>query len=154
MSVHSAGILIYRFKNNELEVMLIHPGGPFWAKKDAGVWSIPKGVFEENENSLEAAKRELKEETGFDIDGKFIELGELIQPSKKIIHVWAIESDIDILKLKSNTFNLEWPKNSGNFKEYPEADKGEWFKINAAKEKILKGQRAFLERLVEKIKIK
>jgi predicted NUDIX family NTP pyrophosphohydrolase len=117
MSVHSAGIILFRFKNEKLEVMLVHPGGPFWAKKDDGAWSIPKGLFEENENPLDAAKREFKEETGYEVGGEFIELGELKQPSRKIVHAWALEKDIDETKIVSNTFTLEWPKNSGNIKE-------------------------------------
>jgi predicted NUDIX family NTP pyrophosphohydrolase len=151
MSIHSAGILVYRIINKELQVLLVHPGGPFWSKKDAGAWSIPKGILEENEDPLETAKREFKEETGFNIKGKFIELGQLKQPSRKIIYAWAIEGNFDVSKLKSNTFALEWPKNSGNIKEYPEIDKAEWFNISIAMNKMLKGQRDFLTRLIEKI---
>jgi predicted NUDIX family NTP pyrophosphohydrolase len=129
--------------------MLVHPGGPFWAKKDEGAWSIPKGLFEENEDPLDAAKREFKEETGFEVEGEFIDLGELKQPSKKIIHAWALEKDLDETKIVSNTFTLEWPKNSGRLQEYPEIDKADWFEIEQAKKKILKGQVGFIERLVE-----
>ncbi|MCD5401140.1 NUDIX domain-containing protein [candidate division NPL-UPA2 bacterium] len=149
MSKHSAGILLFRYKNEQLEVMLVHPGGPFWAKKDDGAWSIPKGLFEENENLLNAAKREFKEETGLEIDGQFIDLGELKQPSRKIIHAWALEKDLDVTNIVSNTFTLEWPKNSGRLQEYPEIDKAEWFDIERAKKKILKGQVGFIDRLVE-----
>lgn len=149
MNKHSAGILLFRFRNEKLEVMLVHPGGPFWAKKDIGAWSIPKGLFEENENPMDAAKRELKEETGFEVDGEFIELGELQQPSKKIIHAWALEKDLDETKIMSNTFTLEWPKNSGRVQEYPEVDKAGWFDIEQANEKILKGQIGFINKLVE-----
>lgn len=123
--------------------------GPFWAKKDEGAWSIPKGLFEENEDPLDAAKREFKEETGFEVEGEFIDLGELKQPSKKIIHAWALEKDLDETKIVSNTFTLEWPKNSGRLQEYPEIDKADWFEIEQAKKKILKGQVGFIERLVE-----
>jgi predicted NUDIX family NTP pyrophosphohydrolase len=147
MSKHSAGILLFRFKNKKLEVMLVHPGGPFFAKKDYGAWSIPKGLFEEHENPLDAAKREFKEETGFEVDGEFIELGELKQPSKKIVYVWALEKDLDAKNIVSNTFKLEWPKNSGIVQEYPEIDKADWFDIEQAKKKILEGQRAFIDRL-------
>jgi predicted NUDIX family NTP pyrophosphohydrolase len=149
MSKHSAGILLFRFRNEKLEVMLVHPGGPFWAKKDNGAWSIPKGLFEESEKPMDAAKREFKEETGFEVDGEFIELGELQQPSKKIVHAWAIEKDLDKTKIMSNTFTLEWPKNSGRVQEYPEIDKAGWFDIEQAKEKILKGQIGFIDKLVE-----
>ena len=149
MSKYSAGILLFKFKNERLEVMLVHPGGPFWAKKDEGAWSIPKGLFEENENPLDAAKREFKEETGLDVDGQFIDLGVLKQPSGKIIHAWALEKDLDVTNIVSNTFTLEWPKNSGRLQEYPEIDKAEWFDIERAKKKILKGQVGFIDRLVE-----
>lgn len=152
MSKHSSGILLYKFNNEKLEVMLVHPGGPFWARKDKGAWSIPKGLLEENENPLEAAKREFKEETGFDIDGEFISLGELQQPSKKIVHAWAIEMDLDATRIRSNTFTLEWPKNSGKIQEYPEIDKGDWFDIKQAKKKILIGQISFIDSLIEIIK--
>jgi predicted NUDIX family NTP pyrophosphohydrolase len=149
MSKHSAGILLFRFRNEKLEVMLVHPGGPFWAKKDNGAWSIPKGLFEENEKPMDAAKREFKEETGFEVDGEFIELGELKQPSKKIVHAWALEKDLDETKVMSNTFTLEWPKNSGRVQEYSEIDKAGWFDIEQAKKKILKGQIGFIDKLVE-----
>ncbi len=122
MTVHSAGILVYRYKNNDLQVLLVHPGGPFWSGKDLGAWSIPKGIFDESEKPLDAAKREFKEETGFVVEGEFIELGELRQPSKKIIHVWSIEGNFELSQLKSNTFKMEWPRNSGKIQEYPEVD--------------------------------
>ncbi len=151
MAVKSAGILIYRFKDGQLQVMLVHPGGPFWTKKDKGAWSIPKGICEEDEVAIEAAKREFREETGFDIDGSFIDLGELRQSSGKIVHAWALEGDLDTGKIKSNTFQMEWPRGSGRIRQYPEIDKGEWFSIDVAKEKIVKGQRGFLERLLEEL---
>jgi predicted NUDIX family NTP pyrophosphohydrolase len=150
MSAKSAGIILFRFKNKKLEVLLVHPGGPFWAGKDVGAWSIPKGLFED-ENPLDAAKREFREETGFEIDGELIELGELKQPSGKIIHAWAMEKDIYETKVVSNTFKLEWPKNSGNFREYPEIDKAGWFEVDEAKKKLLKGQVGFLDRLMDVI---
>jgi predicted NUDIX family NTP pyrophosphohydrolase len=151
MNVHSGGILLFRYRDGRLQIMLVHPGGPFWVKKDEGAWSIPKGMFEKNEGALEAAKREFKEETGFDVDGEFIELGELKQPSKKIVHAWAIEGDLDTAKIKSNTFTLEWPPDSGNCKDYPEIDRGEWFDIDVAKKKILKGQAEFITRLIDRL---
>ena len=148
MSKNSAGILLYRFKDGELQVMLVHPGGPFWAQKDDGAWSIPKGLCDENEAPLDAARREFREETGFDVDGGFVELGSLRQPSRKIVHVWALEHDLDVSKIESNTFTLEWPKSSGRFREFPEVDRAQWFDLEQAGTKILKGQRAFLDRLV------
>jgi predicted NUDIX family NTP pyrophosphohydrolase len=149
MAVISAGILLFRYKNEKLEVLLVHPGGPFWVKKDNGAWSIPKGLIEENEDFLDAAKREFKEETGIEAEGRFIDLGNLKQPSKKIIYAWALEKDLDESKIISNTFTLEWPRNSGNVKDYPEIDKAGWFDIEQAKEKIIKGQRGFLEKLID-----
>lgn len=131
--------------------MLVHPGGPFWANRDEGAWSIPKGLIDGNETALDAAKREFKEETGFEVEGAFIELGELKQPSKKTVHAWAFEKDIDKTQIVSNTFELEWPKNSGNINEYPEIDKGAWFGLAQARIKILKGQAGFIDRLVERI---
>ncbi len=151
MSVRSAGILLYRFNKGNLLVMLVHPGGPFWAKKDDEAWSIPKGIYEENENSLDAAKREFQEETGQEMDGEFINLGEVKQPSRKIVHAWALEHDFDTSQIISNTFSLEWPPKSGITREYPEVDKGQWFDVREAKKKILKGQLEFLDRLMEKI---
>ena len=144
---HSAGILLYRTRGDRLEVMLVHPGGPFWAGKDDGAWSIPKGLFEDKEEPLEAAKREFREETGFDVDGDLMALGEMRQPSGKIIHAWAVQGDVDVESVRSNTFTLEWPKNSGRFREFPEVDEARWFTLDCARRKILKGQAEFLERL-------
>jgi len=151
MGICSAGILLYRFNEGKILVMLVHPGGPFWAKKDDGAWSIPKGIYEENENSLDAAKREFQEETGQEVEGEFIDLGEVKQPSRKIVHAWALEHDFDTSKIISNMFSLEWPPKSGITREYPEVDKGQWFDVRAAREKILKGQLELIDRLVEKI---
>ncbi|HEY3362048.1 MAG TPA: NUDIX domain-containing protein [Methanosarcina sp.] len=148
MSVYSDGILLYRFRNERLEVMLVHPGGPIWAKKDYGVWSIPKGLPEGHEKPLDTAKREFKEETGFEAEGEFIDLGELNQSSQKIVHVWALEKNLDITNVVSNTFTLEWPKNSGKVQKFPEVDKAGWFDIEIAKKKILKGQIGFIDRLM------
>jgi len=149
MAVHSAGILLFRFKSDKLEVMLVHPGGPFWARKDEGAWSIPKGLFDENETPLDAAKREFNEEIGLEVDGQFIELGEVKQPSGKIVHAWALEKDLDVTEIKSNSFTIEWPKNSGKMREYPEIDRADWFSLDEAREKILRGQIALLDRLEE-----
>lgn len=130
--------------------MLVHPGGPFWAGKDDGAWSMAKGLYEHgDENPIEAAKREFREETGFEAEGRFIDLGELKQPSRKVVHAWAVDQDLDAGRIVSNTFTLEWPRNSGNLKEYPEVDRAEWFHVKEAKRKILKGQRDFIGRLVE-----
>ena len=151
MTAFSAGILLFRFKNEKLEVMLVHPGGPFWANKDEGVWSIPKGLPEDNESPLNTARREFKEETGFDADGEFIDLGVLNQSSAKIVHVWALEKDLDITNIVSNMITYEWPKNSGEILEIPEADKAGWFDIELAKRKIIKGQIGFINKLIEVI---
>jgi predicted NUDIX family NTP pyrophosphohydrolase len=151
MALHSAGILLFRYKNEKLEVMLVHAGGPFWARKDQASWSIPKGLFNETENALDAARREFNEETGLEVDGSFIELGEVKQPSGKIVHAWALEKDLDVTKIESNCFTIEWPKNSGKIAEYPEVDRAGWFDLDDARKKILKGQVALLDRLVDLI---
>jgi predicted NUDIX family NTP pyrophosphohydrolase len=153
MARHSAGILLYRFRGKVLEVFLVHPGGPFWAKKDLGSWSIPKGEFRD-EDPLTAAKREFTEETGLKLDGEFIPLGTIKQPSGKVIHAWALEGDCNASKIKSNTFSLEWPPRSGKYQEFPEVDKAGWFSINDARKKIIKGQRDFIERLLNALNIK
>lgn len=147
----SAGILLYRFRSETLEVFLVHPGGPFWAKKDVGAWSIPKGEFDEGTDPLEAAKREFHEETGSPISGEFIALTPLKQPSGKLIHAWAVHGDIDASSIKSNTFSMEWPPRSGRQQEFQEIDKGEWFTIPAALEKLLPGQYGFLDELQKKL---
>lgn len=151
MSVHSAGILLFRRRGNGLEVFLVHPGGPFWAARDAGAWSIPKGLCEADEPPLMAAKREFSEETGFTVDGDFIALGQLKQPGGKIVHAWALERDIDAAALHSNTFVLEWPKGFGIMREYPEVDRGAWFGLTQARRRMLKGQLGFIDRLVEQL---
>lgn len=149
MSTYSNGILLFRFRDEKLEVMLVHPGGPFWAKKDYGVWSIPKGLPEKDENPLDTAKREFKEETGFEAEGEFIDLGELNQSRYKTVHVWALEKDLDVTNVVSNTFTLEWPKNSGKVQEFPEVDKAGWFDIEQARKRIRKGQIGFIDRLMD-----
>jgi predicted NUDIX family NTP pyrophosphohydrolase len=138
---------MYRRRHGVIEVLLVHPGGPFWAKKDLGSWSIPKGLFEEDEDPLEAAKREFKEETGYEATGEFIPLTSLKQAGGKIIHAWAVEGDLDTSAIKSNTFPMEWPPRSGKWKSFPEVDRAEWLTIDVAKEKILKGQIGFVEEL-------
>lgn len=143
----SAGILLYRITSAALEVFLVHPGGPFWAKKDAGAWSIAKGEFGEGADPLETAKREFFEETGSPIDGRFLALTPLKQRSGKLVYAWAVEGDIDAAGVRSNTFSMEWPPQSGKQQEFPEVDKGGWFTIPVAKEKLLAGQHGFLEEL-------
>lgn len=144
---HSAGILLFRQRDG-IEVLLGHPGGPFWKKKDLGVWSIPKGVVAVDEPPLDAAKREFTEETGYVPRGKFISLADARQPGGKIVHVWAVEGDWNSDELKSNMFEMEWPPRSGKRQVFPELDRAAWFDLPAARERILKGQAVFLDRLV------
>ena len=151
MSVNSAGIILYRLRDNGIEVLLAHPGGPFWSGKDEAAWSIPKGLFEADEEPLRAAKREFMEETGFEVDGQFIDLGTIRQPSRKMIHIWALEQDLDADRLHSNEFTMEWPRKSGIMMQFPEIDRAEWFDIERARLKIHKGQAGFLDRLISKI---
>ena len=148
----SAGILVYRVKNKEIEVFLCHPGGPFYKNKDNGVWTIPKGEFDENEEAFAAAKREFKEETGQEIRGDFIPMRPIrYKDGKKIVYAWAVNGNIDATNIKSNTFPLEWPPKSGKFIEVPEVDKGDWFTIEIAKQKILPSLSFLLEDLVENV---
>jgi len=147
----SAGILLYRLRNGTLEVFLVHPGGPFWRGKDIGAWSIPKGEFGPEEDALLAAKREFEEETGVMPEGDFISLGEQKQAGGKLVAAWAIEGDCELSILKSNLFSMEWPPRSGRMMKFPEVDRWAWFGLDEAREKILAGQRVFLERLVEKV---
>jgi predicted NUDIX family NTP pyrophosphohydrolase len=148
----SAGLLLYRFINNQPEVLLVHPGGPFWAKKDQGAWSIPKGEFLDDEEPLVAAKREFSEELGGSApEGGYAALGELKQPSGKIVHVWALLADFDLKNFKSGTFEMEWPPRSGKTQEFPECDKAAWLDLATAKTKLLKGQAPFLDRLAEQL---
>ncbi|MGZ5474119.1 MAG: NUDIX domain-containing protein [Thermoanaerobaculia bacterium] len=144
----SAGILLYRRRGDDLEIFLVHPGGPFWAKKDRGAWSLPKGEFEEGEDPLAAAVREFTEETGFPIAGEFRPLAPLRQPSGKTIYAWAVEGDCNPAELRSNTFEMEWPPKSGKSQQFPEADRAAWFPIGEARGRILKGQAPFLDELV------
>jgi predicted NUDIX family NTP pyrophosphohydrolase len=145
----SAGILLFRRRGSDIEVLLGHPGGPFWKKKDLGAWSIPKGLTAVGEPPLDAAKREFAEETGYTPRGKFIPLGEARQPGGKIVHVWAVEDDWNPQALKSNMFEMEWPPRSGKQQSFPELDRAVWFDVTAARERILKGQAVFLDRLIE-----
>ena len=144
----SSGILLFRNATEGLQVFLVHPGGPFWAKKDAGAWSIPKGEYVEGEDPLIAARREFAEETGIAVDGEFVPLGEVKQPGGKLVAAWALEGDLDAAGIRSNTFQLEWPPKSGRMREFPEVDAAAWLSIDAARGKLLEGQLAFLDRLV------
>lgn len=146
MARHSAGLLLYR-RRGRLEVLLVHPGGPFWARKDLGAWSIPKGEYDPGEDPLAAARREFREETGLSVTGEFIALTPRKQPSGKIIAVWAVEGDCDPAAIRSNLFTLEWPPHSGRQQQFPEVDRAAWFSLAEAREKIIKGQVGFLEEL-------
>jgi predicted NUDIX family NTP pyrophosphohydrolase len=143
----AAGILLYREHRSSLEVFLIHPGGPYWANKDEGSWSIPKGEFPDEEDPLEAAQREFQEETGFPVQGPFISIGSVKQASGKIVQAWACKGDLNASAIQSNTFHLEWPPHSGNIQEFPEADRAEWFTLGQAQKKILRAQLPFLKNL-------
>jgi predicted NUDIX family NTP pyrophosphohydrolase len=149
MAKKSAGLLMYRRKNGVVEVFLVHPGGPFWAKKDEGAWSIPKGEYAPGEDPFDVARREFQEETSFQVEGVFFPLNPQKQPSGKVVSVWAVEGDCDAASIKSNTFSMEWPPRSGKQQEFPEVDRAGWFTIPEAKEKILKGQVPFLNEFME-----
>jgi predicted NUDIX family NTP pyrophosphohydrolase len=151
MAVKSAGILLYRFRNNRPEFLLAHPGGPFWAKKDDGVWSIPKGEFDVEE-PLVAAIREFQEETGAALAGDFMPLSLVKSKSGKILYPFAIEHDFDILELKSNTFTMEWPPKSGMQRAFPEVDRAQWFDFETSKVKALGYQVSIIEELMKKLR--
>ena len=138
---------MFRRAGHEIEVLLAHPGGPFWKNKDDGAWSIPKGEYADNEDPLAAAKREFAEETGLTAAGNFIPLGEVRQPGGKVVTAWALEGDFDTADLRSNTFSMPWPPRSEKLQEFPEIDRAEWFPLEAARRKILKGQAELLDRL-------
>ena len=147
MPKQSAGLLVYRLRDGSLEVFLVHPGGPFWAKKDAGAWSIPKGEFADDEAPLAAAQREFTEETGLLVPGPFASLGTIRQAGGKTIHAFAAAADFDAAQVVSNTFTLEWPPRSGRRVEFPEVDRADWFPLDAAGEKINPAQAELLTRL-------
>jgi len=142
---------MFRRRPSELEILLVHPGGPFWRKKDLGAWSIPKGEYMEGETALGAAKREFEEETGIKPIGEFIPLDEIRQPSGKIITAWAFEGDCSPKEIRSNLFTMEWPPKSGKTQEFPEIDRAAWFSLEDARARILKGQLGFLDRLVARL---
>jgi len=149
MNKKSAGILLYRFRDSVPEVLLVHPGGPFWAKKDLGAWSIPKGEFTDEEEPIVAAKREFQEEIGIPISGEFMALTPKKQKSGKVIYAFAREHDIDLTEIKSNLFNIEWPPKSGKQQEFPEIDRAEWFDFTTGKLKLNVGQGSIIEELAQ-----
>lgn len=154
MKKQSAGILLYRVRDEKVEVLLVHPGGPFWARKDFGAWSIPKGEFLEDEEPFHAAQREFTEELGMPVpEGKPIDLGSVQQSGSKTVFSWAIEADLDVASITCNTFELEWPPKSGQMKQYPEVDKAAWFGLDRAVDKIVKGQVPILEKLATILKV-
>jgi predicted NUDIX family NTP pyrophosphohydrolase len=150
MPKSSAGILLYRVRAGEPEVLLVHPGGPFWARKDRGAWSIPKGEYEEGDDPRAAALREFEEETGRPLDaGELAALGKIKQRGGKVVTAWAAEGDLDPAAITSNTFELEWPPRSGRMREFPEVDRAQWFALPEARTKIFPAQEELLDRLVD-----
>ncbi len=149
--MQSAGILAYRTMSGVLEFFLVHPGGPFFVKKDLGVWTVPKGLVEDGEDLLLTAKREFLEETGFEVSGEFLTLGHIVQKGGKHVHCFGVEFDLAPSKLKSNTFDLEWPPRSGRMTSFPEVDRGAWFDLDNAKRKINPQQAELLDRLIKLI---
>ena len=145
MAKQSAGLLVYRHGKAGVEVLLAHPGGPFWAKKDEGAWSIPKGEFLEDEQPLAAARREFAEEIGTPIEGEFLALTPLKQPSHKVIHAFAVAGDLDVARVHSNLFEMEWPPKSGKMQSFPEVDRAAWFDLDEARQRIQKGQVPILD---------
>ncbi|HEV3359127.1 MAG TPA: NUDIX domain-containing protein [Pseudonocardiaceae bacterium] len=149
----SAGILLYRRSTEGLEVLLGHMGGPFWARKDAAAWSIPKGECEPDEEPLAAARREFQEELGLPVpEGELVELGEVRQSGGKVVTAWALAGDLDPADVVPGTFEMEWPRGSGKLKEFPEIDRAAWFDLATAEEKIVAGQRPLLGRLAELVR--
>jgi len=153
MAKQAAGILLFRRGPAGLQVLLAHPGGPLWSRKDYGAWTLPKGQFTDGELPLDAARREFEEEMGSAPTGEFQPLGTLKQPSGKVIHAWAAESDFDCASVKSNLFSMEWPPKSKQLAEFPEVDRAGWFSIDEARRKILKGQAPFLDRLLALLEV-
>lgn len=143
----SAALLVYKHAPDGIQVFLVHPGGPFWAKKDLGVWSIPKGEFDAGEDGLAAARREFREETGQQVDGDFIALAPVKQRGGKTVHPWAVEGEVDEAAVRSNEFEMEWPPRSGRKARFPEIDRGRWFRVAEAKRRILPGQVPILDEL-------
>lgn len=148
----AAGLLMFRRGQHGIEVLLVHPGGPLWENRDLGAWTMPKGMFDPAEETpLEAAKREFTEETGFSANAAFLDLGSIVQPSGKTVHAFAVEGDADAAAARSNTFEMEWPPRSGSRQEFPEVDRAQWFALDEARRKLLKGQVGFVGRLAAKL---
>ena len=152
MPSKSAGLMLFRRAGGALEVLLVHPGGPFWTKKDDGAWSVPKGEFEEGEDPLAAALREFEEELGASAIGAPLALEPVRQPSGKIIYAWAVEGDFDLARFKSNTFTIEWPPRSGRQQEFPEVDRAAWLPVDEARRKLIKGQVPLLDQLAQRLR--
>ncbi|CAN7585006.1 NUDIX domain-containing protein [Mesorhizobium amorphae] len=153
MMKRSAGILPYRRSNRGLQVLLVHPGGPFWQSRDLGAWSIAKGEYDERELPEAAARREFTEETGWEPNGVLVNLGDLRQRKSKVITAFALEGDFDTATLRSNMFEMEWPRRSGCMRSFPEVDRVEWLDLDLARGKLLAGQRPFLDRLVASVSL-
>jgi predicted NUDIX family NTP pyrophosphohydrolase len=152
VATRSAGILLYRVAGDAPEVLLVHPGGPFWVRKDAGAWSIPKGEYDDGEDPRACALREFEEETGTALPpGRLIELGSVTQKGGKVVSAWAAEGDLDPETVHSNTFTMEWPPRSGRTAEFPEIDRAAWFGVQAAREKLVAAQAELLDRLLERL---
>lgn len=151
MAKKSAGILLYRFIDGEIQFLLVHPGGPFWVRKDIGAWSIPKGEMNENEQPLDAAIREFEEELGTMLSGNFIPLTPVKQAGGKLVFAFGLEKDFDTTHIKSNTFSMEWPPKSGRQQEFPEIDRAEWFDMETLKLKIIPAQMQFVNELSQKL---
>ena len=147
----SAGLILYRRTKQQLEVLLVHPGGPIWAKRDEGAWSIPKGEISAGEEPLEAAQREFAEELGSSVQGTLLALGSVIQKGGKVVQAWAVEGDLDVSSVKSNTFSMEWPPRSGREQEFPEIDRAAFFSLDEAKRKINPAQILLLDKLREQV---
>lgn len=147
----SAGLLLFRRRGAGIEFFLVHPGGPFWAKKDEAAWSIPKGLYEKDESPLEAAKREFGEETGLSVDGDFVLLGDFRQPGGKTVSAWLVESDCDPAAVKSNLFSIEWPPRSGKTAQFPEIDRAGWFTPREAVAKLIRAQKPIIERALDRL---
>jgi len=148
MTVESAGLVLYRIRDGKTEVLLVHPGGPFWKRRDEGAWSIPKGEMGPGESRLDVARREFQEELGVPPpEGEVLPLGSVRQAGGKVVHAWAAPGDLDVSRVSSSTFAIEWPPRSGRTQEFPEVDKAAWFDLDAARRMILAAQGAFLDRL-------
>jgi len=148
LSAQSAGLLVHRQRDGKLEVLLVHPGGPFWQKRDDGAWSIPKGEIAENETGIDVARREFQEELGMPAPaGEVAALGDVRQAGGKVVHGWAVPGDLDVTRSTSNTFELEWPPRSGKMQRFPEVDRAAWFDLDTARCKLLPAQRPFIDRL-------